>query len=105
MELTRLGHSGYSQAVDAVGFNPEPDKSAVRQIFRNFGNGSDRTSDFVVEVTWDDVETCISEFIRNKHPEAIRLKRALALASAVESLVSSEFFPPPEETTGRLSSD
>ena len=89
MELVRLGPSSFSQAEDAVGFAPDPDKPFVHHIFKNFGKGIDRTSDFFVEVTWDDVEASISEFLRNKHPEAIRLKKALALASAVESLVSS----------------
>jgi hypothetical protein len=52
-----------------------------------FGNGPDNKSDFRILLTWDDVEAIISVMAAENHDGALRVRRALNLASAIEGLL------------------
>jgi hypothetical protein len=55
--------------------------------FREFGQGTERTSSFRIIATWGDVESLIESFAKDGHPEAVRLQRAHQLAATIEALV------------------
>jgi hypothetical protein len=62
----------------------EPKGSAVKVPFGRFGRGEQRQSDFVVEVTWIDVQGFIRAFIEMDHPDALYLQRVIRLADVIE---------------------
>jgi hypothetical protein len=86
MELVRFGQSHKTKTQDVFynRDNTEPANKSVEIQFRSFGRGYERTSDFGVNMRWQDVETAIKSFSEMGHPEAIKLRNALNLASAAE---------------------
>jgi hypothetical protein len=54
-------------------------------IFRNFGHGTDRTGDYSVELSWQDVENAIVEFATMGEPKAFELQAARKLAEAADN--------------------
>ena len=82
MELVRLGNAGCTKTEDAVARQAE--EGAVRVIFRAFGLGTEKTSDFCVKFTWKDVENLISEFAVMDEPSAVRLQQVKSLGIAVQ---------------------
>jgi hypothetical protein len=83
MDLIRLGGARFQKEEDAVSQDPKRGKIGV--IFRNFGHGTDRTGDYTVELSWQDVENIIFEFARMDEATALELQAARKLAKAVES--------------------
>jgi len=57
--------------------------------FRSFGAGSERFSDFIVSLDWEDVEAIIQTFTDMGNIEAIRTKRARRLAAAMEEFAKN----------------
>ena len=54
-----------------------------------FGNGLDNQSDFRIVLTWDDIEKIISGMAAKNNDGALRVQRALNLASAVEGFLKN----------------
>jgi hypothetical protein len=52
-----------------------------------FGNGPDNQSDFRILLTWDDIEKITAGMAAENHDGALRIQRALNLASAIEGLL------------------
>jgi len=52
--------------------------------FKRFGRGTQKRSDFAVEVTWIDVQGFVRAFIEMGHPDALYLKRVIRLAEKIE---------------------
>ena len=77
MDLVRLGGSPFRKAHDAV--QPDKENFTVGLIFRRPEN----TSDFRVDLTWEDVEKLVVEFAAMKEPKAIFLRQANNLAIRV----------------------
>ncbi len=86
MQLNRYGQRFHHKAEDSRHQcnDDHPDEKSVRATFRWFGWGSERTSDFGVDVKWTDVESLIRDFAQMNHPEAIRLQNAAKLAALIE---------------------
>lgn len=80
MELVRLGAAECRQQEDAV--YQDSEYITVDVLFRNFGRGTERTSDYRLEFKWDDVEKLITEFAAMKTPQAIRLLQSKSLGIA-----------------------
>jgi hypothetical protein len=74
MELARLGKSPFLREKYSVNRNTENGKVEVRFL------GPENTSDFRVDLTWDDVEKLLVEFSAMKEPKALALNQAKALA-------------------------
>ena len=86
MQLIRWGqaykrqvHNSFSR-VEKTAYGSQ----AVRAYFRAFGHGMWRTSDFAVDIEWDDVTKIIRQYARLGHPEAVRVQSAIRLADAAE---------------------
>jgi hypothetical protein len=77
MRLFRIGGAATGKREDSV--HRLKDDLEVRILFKNFGLGSERTSDFRVELGWDDVDKFIVEFATMKHPKAVELLNARSL--------------------------
>jgi hypothetical protein len=87
MQLIRWGqryHEKNENGLYAIGADDDESKR-IQASFRGFGWGPDKTSDFGLQLNWDDVQTLIQGFAQMGHPEAIRLQNASKLATAVES--------------------
>ncbi|HXO70310.1 MAG TPA: hypothetical protein VN838_15200 [Bradyrhizobium sp.] len=86
MDLNRYGQRFHHKAEDdRYKFDNElPEEKSVRAIFRWFGWGSERTSEFGVGVKWADVESLIQDFAQMNHPDAIKVQNALRLAALLE---------------------
>jgi hypothetical protein len=86
MQLNRYGQRFYHKVEDdRHQFNDEdPDEKSVRAMFRWFGWGTERTSDFGVGVKWADVELLIQDFAEMGHPSALRLQNALRFMTTIE---------------------
>jgi hypothetical protein len=54
--------------------------------FRRLGLGARKQSDFDVHTEWKDVKAIIDKFCEAKHPEALALRRAQAVATAMQAL-------------------
>jgi hypothetical protein len=54
--------------------------------FREFGAGSERFSWFEIRLGWEDIEIIINSMAEKGHADAIRVRRALKLADAVEDI-------------------
>jgi hypothetical protein len=65
------------------------DNAQVVIEFRQFGNGSEKFSDFVVSLGWSDVEAIISTFADMGRVEAQQLQRAAKLGDAVGEFVKN----------------
>jgi hypothetical protein len=50
--------------------------------FNNFGLGSEKTSDFRLEMSWDDFESLFKLFVLQRNPKATSWLRARSLATA-----------------------
>jgi hypothetical protein len=61
-----------------------PHAGGLSMRFANFGNGKRRPSDFTVYLHWSDVAEAIRQFAELHHPEALRLHKALNLATAID---------------------
>jgi hypothetical protein len=61
----------------------------ARIDFSEFGAGSERFSWFEIRLGWEDVETIISAMAGNGHAGAIRVRKALKLADAVEDIAEN----------------
>lgn len=81
MDLIRLGDWA-DKSEDK--FDQVKDKRRVAVFFRKFGNGSERTSDFRVDLRWPDIEKLIIEFSAMGEPKAIALQQAKSLAVAAK---------------------
>jgi hypothetical protein len=77
MELFQIGAASARKKEDAVYISRE--NSEVWVVFRNVGLGSEKTSDFRIEIDWDDVSKLMEEFASMKHPKAIELLDARSL--------------------------
>ena len=88
MDLVRLGKAPFEKAKDAVFRNKEEMRVAV--IFRNFGLGSEKTSDFRVDLRWYDMEKIIAQFAATDEPSAIALRRADALLKRAKTEAEPE---------------
>jgi hypothetical protein len=84
MKLVRYGQAPCRKE-NSIFYNWD-DAETLRANFRAFGRGSERTSDFGVQVQWEDIEGYIRSFAKKKHPMALRLQSALKLANAVEEV-------------------
>jgi hypothetical protein len=84
VDLVRLGNASLMKSED----NEYPVKEELRVtvMFRNFGHGDERTSDFRVDFTWPDVDKLIAEFAIMGDPSAISLNQAKSLSDAVNGL-------------------
>jgi hypothetical protein len=60
------------------------DAETFRANFHSFGRGSERASDFGVQVQWMMLKALFGNSLRKKHPTALRLQAALRFAEAVE---------------------
>jgi hypothetical protein len=58
----------------------------VSTRFERFGGGKHRRSDYAVSVTWEDVERIIEALCEAGCPEALPLREARKLATAVKDL-------------------
>ncbi|MCW6512635.1 hypothetical protein [Lichenifustis flavocetrariae] len=85
MKMRRIGDS-HTQSESR--YNPIG-KDAVELTFLSFGAGQQRSSGFDLEFGWTDVEALLSAFASQGHSEAIRIKNARVLATAVEALVQN----------------
>jgi hypothetical protein len=86
VDLVRFGQSYKTKTQDGI-YNVdhiEPDSKRVQIHFRNFGWGPERRSEFGVNLRWEDVEFALKRFSDMGHPEAIKMRNALSLASAAE---------------------
>jgi hypothetical protein len=45
-----------------------PEASTVKMVFGRFGHGEQRRGDFVVEMTWIDIQNFVRAFIEMGHP-------------------------------------
>lgn len=74
MQLTREPHSGFTitcrQEHTKIDTYPILKEDKVYVMFSNFGNGTERKSDFRVVVTWDDVKLLVENFAAARQPEA-----------------------------------
>ena len=75
----------------------EPEGSAVKVPFGRFGRGEQRKSDFVVELTWIDVQGFIRAFIEMGHPDALYIERVIRLADTIEDAGWVPNDPAPED--------
>jgi hypothetical protein len=75
----------------------DPQASGIRVDFKRFGRGTERQSDFAVEMNWIDVQGFVREFIEIGHPEALYLQRLIRLGEAIENAGWSPNDPPTEE--------
>jgi hypothetical protein len=91
MLLKRLG-TGYEQESTRFHSNGT---DIVSLLFLRYGPGKERTPDFEAFFQWNDVEALIQAFTKIDYPAAVRLNRALALASAVEDLTKIQTETPP----------
>jgi hypothetical protein len=82
MDLIRLGDACFEKQEDAV--HQDEKRGKIGVIFRNFGHGTERTSDYTVELSWQDVENVIFEFARMNEHKALYLQEARKLAEAAE---------------------
>ncbi len=77
MELNRLGKSPFNRTENSVHQNMES-ANVVEVRFL----GPENTSDFRLDLTWDDVEKLIVEFVTMKEPKAVLLDQAKSLGVA-----------------------
>lgn len=86
MELLRYGNASKAQAGEEFKRidSSLPFQKKVRVNFLHFGHGSERTSDFGVDLRWRDVMAAIKEFSEMGHPGAIKIRNALDLAKSAE---------------------
>jgi hypothetical protein len=73
------------------------DASAIRVPFERFGRGEQRKSDFVVELTWIDVQGFVRAFIEMGHPDALYIERVIRLADTIEDAGWAPSDPAPED--------
>jgi hypothetical protein len=87
-DLVRLGNAAFRKSDSRTYLvnydSAEPDEKTVRSMFYSFGHGSLRTSDFAIELKWEDMQTLMASFVEMNHPEALRIQVALRLAEAAE---------------------
>src|SRR5690348_15817973 len=88
MDLIRFGQRETFQREDTLtALNDEIySRKAIRAIFRSFGRGKERTSDFAIDLEWPDVEQLIQEFVDLKHTDAVRLQDSMRLSKAAENV-------------------
>jgi hypothetical protein len=87
MILRRNPHHVVPYDQSSSAFSVSEDEAHVD--FRDFGEGTERTSYLRIIATWEDVESLIESFAKNGHPEAVRLERAHQLAATIEALVKN----------------
>jgi hypothetical protein len=67
MQLVRIGNADSRKEhkkVFADPFNDYTRENTVLLDFTHFGNGIERTSDFLVRARWSDVQTLLGEFVK-----------------------------------------
>ena len=75
----------------------DPEDSRIKVDFTRFGRGTERRSDFAVEMSWIDVQGFVRKFIEMGHSEALYLQRLIRLAEAIEGVGWSPNDPPTED--------
>jgi hypothetical protein len=75
----------------------DPESSQLRVNFPRFGLGEQRRPSFAVEINWIDVKHYLSEFMELGHPEAVHIRRVIALAEAIEGAGWEPAHPPPTD--------
>jgi hypothetical protein len=78
------------------------DTTPIWVNFKRFGRGTERRSDFSVEVSWIDVRGFIRTFIEMGHPEALYLEQLIQLAQAIEKSGWTSNDSPPTEDFSRI---
>jgi hypothetical protein len=72
----------YAEPVeDALG----AEYSTLKARFPRFGRGTQRRSDFEVEITWLDVQQFVRTFMEMEHPQALQIRRMLKVVDAIEN--------------------
>jgi hypothetical protein len=80
MELVRLGQSPFQRTENSVRRNIDSGNVVEVQFL-----GPENTSDFRLDLTWDDIEKLIIEFVTMKEPKAVALYQAKILAAGARS--------------------
>jgi hypothetical protein len=75
----RQVQNGTEQMQDSV-----PEASMLTVAFPRFGRGTERRSNFAVEMNWNDVQNYVREFVEMGHPDALHLQRIIRLAEKIE---------------------
>jgi hypothetical protein len=70
-------------------FDLDVNNNRIYADFPHFGAGSEKFSDFVVSLSWDDVEAVIQTFAEMGNTAAVQLNQARKLASAVKEFVKN----------------
>lgn len=81
-----LGKENDTFEASILRFDGHPAMPVVVARFNRFGGGQYRKSDYEVLSEWSDVETLIAKFCEAGHPDALTLKSARELASAVRGI-------------------
>jgi hypothetical protein len=83
--------------VEVMNEYDDPESSKLRVNFLRFGLGEQRRPSFAVEVNWIDVKGFLNEFMELGHPEAVHIRRMIALAEAIEGAGWQPADPPPAD--------
>jgi hypothetical protein len=75
MELVRLGQSPFQRKETSVHRNAQSGNVVEMRFL-----GPENASDFRLDLTWDDVEKLIIEFVTMKEPKAVAIDQAKSLA-------------------------
>jgi hypothetical protein len=81
------------------------DDARIRVDFKRFGRGTERRSDFAVEISWIDVQGFVREFMKMGHSEALYLLSLIRLADAIEQVGWHPKKPPNEAFSDIMPSD
>ena len=65
--------------------------------FSRFGLGEKRRPNFAVQLSWQDVQNFVREFIEIGHPDAVHLQRLIQLAEKIENAGWFPDHPPTED--------
>jgi hypothetical protein len=65
--------------------DPLAEASMLKVAFPRFGRGTERRSNFAVEMNWSDVQSYVREFVEMGHPDALHLQRVIRLAEKIEN--------------------
>jgi hypothetical protein len=90
-------HRQTEYGVEIIDEYNDPESSTLRVSFPRFGLGEQRRPNFAVEVNWIDVKGFLSTFMESGHPEAIHIRRMIALAEAIERAGWEPADPPPAD--------
>src|SRR5450432_863723 len=69
---------------EALGWECVGDQASIRA--NQFGNGSDKQSDFRIVVAWQDIEEITIGMAAENHEGALSVQRALNAAAAIKDL-------------------